>query len=103
MSADVLNGSVSERRGSARYPLELEAELSSCEVRLSGTTANIGSGGLLMTCDRNVAIGSIVTVRMNWPVRQGDKQVVLVVQGEIIRRERSRVAILRRQYDFEVC
>ena len=98
-----MNSSDRERRIGARFPLELSGELSAGDVRIRGRTANIGRGGLLMMCDGNVDIGTIVTVRLNWPVPQGDKRVILVLQGEIIRCESNRIAILHQEYDFEVC
>jgi hypothetical protein len=96
------HGFGSERRSSARFPLELPAELCWDSIRLVGKTANISSGGLLMTCDRDVQLGALVSVRLGWPLLQSDRRVVLIVHGEIIRRERSCIAILQRRYEFEV-
>jgi len=92
-----------ERRLTERFPLQLEGELSTADVRLMGETLNVSSGGLLMRCDGDVPVGTTVTVRLYWPVQQSGKPVVLVVHGEIVRREPFRVAILRHEYDFEVC
>ena len=92
----------SERRLSARFPLELEAELSADNIRIKGTTANISSGGLLMTCDEDIGAVTPVTVRIKWPIRKGENQVILVVHGEIVRHEPTRIAILKRQHEFEV-
>lgn len=91
-----------ERRSSARFPLELPAELLAGNVRLKTTTANISSGGLLLSCDQEVEIGTLATVRVSWPISQRSKQVVLVVQGEIIRREPCHLAIRHRRHEFEV-
>jgi len=95
-------GFAPERRSSERFPIELKAELSAGGVRMLGKTANISSGGLLMVCDQDVEIGTLVTVRLHWPILQRKKPVVLVVYGEIIRRESNRIAILHRQHEFEV-
>ena len=91
-----------ERRSSTRFPLELNAVLSSGDLRIKGKTANISSGGLLMTCDENIRKGTHVTVRIQWPIEQGQNQLSLVVQGIVIRRELTRVAIIQRRHYFEV-
>jgi hypothetical protein len=65
-------------------------------------TANISSGGLLMTCDKQFRKGTLVTVRLQWPVGRRKDNLFLVVQGEIIRREPARIAIRQRRHDFEL-
>jgi len=94
-----------ERRTSARFPLELPAELTAGKVKLKAKTANISSGGLLLSCEsqQEVEVGTLVTVRLNWPIPQRSKQVVLVMHGEIIRRQASGVAIRHRRHEFEIC
>ena len=92
-----------ERRFNERYPLRLKGEVSAANFRLSGETVNISSGGMLLNCDLEVPVGTIVTVRLQWPVQQSEKPVILIVQGEIVRQEPSRVAILRKEYDFQAC
>jgi hypothetical protein len=101
-SAHAPKGYAPERRSSERFPIELQAELSAGGMRLRGKTANISSGGLLLTCDQDVEVGTLVTVRLHWPIQQRKKQVILVVYGEIIRRDASGLAILHRQHEFEV-
>ena len=91
-----------ERRASPRYPLELDGELLLGGCTVSCRSATISSGGLLATCDREIQVGAPVTVRLDWPIRQRSKQVVLVVQGEVVRWASGRVGILRRQYTFDV-
>ena len=91
-----------ERRSSTRFPLELSAELAAGKLKLQARTANISSGGLLLYCDQEVEIGTLVTVRLTWPIPQRNKQMVLVVHGEIIRRELRSVAIRHRRYEFEI-
>ena len=92
----------SERRSSTRFPLQLLAVLCAGDVRISGKTANISGGGLLMTCDEDIRKGTPVTVRIQWPIGQGESQLSLVVRGIVVRREPDRVAILHRRHDFEV-
>ena len=92
-----------ERRSTERFPLQLHGELSTADLQVMTKTLNVSSGGLLMTCGHEIAIGTRVTVRLHWPVEQSGKPVTLVVHGEIIRQEPYQVAILRHEYDFEVC
>jgi len=91
-----------ERRITERFPLRLKGELSAANLRMEGETVNISSGGMLLDCDLEVPVGTIVTVRLRWPIPQSDKPVILVIQGEIVRHESKRVAILRKEYDFQV-
>lgn len=92
-----------ERRSTERFPLQLHGELSTAKVQFTTQTINVSGGGLLVTCDREIAIGTMVTIRLHWPVKQAGKPVTLVVHGEIVRKEPSQIAILRHEYDFEAC
>jgi len=102
MSIQEADRFTAERRSTERFPLQLEGELTTAGLCLATKTVNVSSGGLLMNCDREIAIGTMVTVRLHWPVKQSGKPVTLVVHGEIVRQEPFRVAILRREYDFEI-
>jgi hypothetical protein len=102
MATEESGRSLIERRLTERFPLHLEGELYCDDRQLMGETVNVSGGGLLMSCNAEMPVGTRVTVRLHWPVQQKGKPIVLVVKGEIVRREPCRVAILRREYDFEV-
>jgi hypothetical protein len=93
---------LADRRSTVRFPLEMQAEVSAGDLRFSGKTANISSGGLLVSCDSQVEVSTLVTVRLDWPIQQRKKPVFLIVHGEIIRRDSNCLAIIRRRHEFEV-
>jgi hypothetical protein len=92
-----------ERRHSRRFPIELAAELHAGRDRISGRTANISSGGLLMICShQQLEVGKRVKVRItNWPGAPRKKtKVVLIVEGFIVRMSSTYVAVRRTRYEF---
>jgi hypothetical protein len=93
----------SERRKTQRFPIELPAELCILEMRIPGTTVNISSGGLLMKCSHDsVKVGRRVKVRItNWPNSSGkNSEVVLVIDGAVVRDSTEYVAVRRSRYQF---
>jgi hypothetical protein len=93
----------SERRTTQRFPIELPAELCILEMRIPGTTVNISSGGLLMKCSHDsVKVGRRVKVRItNWPNSSGkNSEVVLVIDGAVVRDSTEYVAVRRSRYQF---
>ena len=93
----------SERRTTQRYPIQLPAELCIGEKRICGTTVNISSGGLLIKCsDDAVKIGGHVNVRItNWPnSSRNNSEVVLMIEGAVVRNWTGYVAVRRMRYKF---
>lgn len=93
----------SERRTTQRFPIELPADLCILEMRISGTTVNISSGGLLMKCSHgSFKMGRRVKVRITiWPNSGGKhSQVILVIHGAVVRGARGHVAIRRTRHEF---
>jgi len=101
-SSSILGADSMERRSSMRFRLELDADISASGERFRGRTVNISSGGLLMSCGESVEVGTLVTVRIAWPIQQRNKRVTLVVHGEIIRRETSGIAVRQQRHEFEI-
>jgi len=92
-----------ERRTTRRFPIKLPAELCIREMRIPGTTVNISSGGLLMKCSHgSFKIGKRVKVRItNWPNSSGkNSEVVLVIEGAVVRDSTEHVAVRRIKYEF---
>jgi hypothetical protein len=92
-----------ERRTKRRFPIELPAELFIREKRFLGKTVNISSGGLLLKCSHeSVKIGKRVRVRIkSWPNSdQKDSEVVLVIDGAVVRDSLGYVAVRRNRYEF---
>lgn len=96
---------VAERRGSNRFPLDVEVRyklIQKHEVTSgSGKTVNIGSGGLLITTEEPLPVGTKVEVAVNWPVLlDGNCPLKFVASGPVLRSE-DRAAVVRiDRYDF---
>lgn len=101
-SPNVFGADSQERRASMRFVLEMEADISTSAERFRARTINISSGGLLLTCSGNVEIGTLVTVRIAWPLQQRNKRITLIVHGEIIRRDSIGLAVRQQRHEFEV-
>jgi hypothetical protein len=91
----------SERRSSIRFPLKLPANVQGLEFGFDGTTLNISSGGLLMSSDHIVHVGTPLTVRVTWPIRRRNKTIALIVRGFVVRSEGGLIAIQKHQYSFD--
>ena len=92
-----------ERRTKRRFPIELPAELCVRGMHFRGITVNISSGGLLMKCRHDsVKIGKHVKVRItNWPNSSGkNSEVVLVIEGAVVRASVGYVAVRRTRHEF---
>jgi len=92
-----------DRRTTRRFPIELPAELCIRQMRFSGTTVNISSGGLLLKCSHDsVKVGRRVKVRItDWPNSKGNKSdVALIMEGAVVRGSRGYLAVRRTRYEF---
>ena len=93
--ANQINGRVhvarSESRAQIRFPLQLElrysvADPSGSIENGSGRTIDISSVGLSFTAERPLAMGQMIDLSIDWPVRlDGDVQLQLVVSGVVVR------------------
>jgi PilZ domain len=92
-----------DRRSSIRFPIELPAELRANKRSIRGTTVNISSGGLLMSCfDGDLAIGTRVKVQVRITPTASTKELALVIDGAITRKSGGYVAVQRKRYRFAV-
>jgi hypothetical protein len=91
-----------ERRMSKRFPIELRAELQVGQTCIHGTTVNISSGGLLLTCSPGeLKTRRRVMVRLpNWPSSPEGGEISLIVMGSIVRIGPRSVAVRRTKYEF---
>jgi hypothetical protein len=70
-------------------------------VNGSGTTLNIGSGGILFTTAEKLPVGSRVDLSINWPARLGGTcHMQLVVAGRIVRADQKRAVVKIERYEF---
>jgi hypothetical protein len=94
-----------DRRTSIRFPIELPVELRANKKSIWGTTVNISSGGLLMSCsDGDLARGTRVKVqvRITPTASTKDQELALVIDGTITRKSGGYVAVQRKRYRFAV-
>jgi hypothetical protein len=71
------------------------------KVSGSGTTLNMGSGGLLFTTQDKLPVGRMVEVSVNWPARlDGVCPLQFVATGRVIRSENQRAAVRIERYEF---
>ena len=99
-------GGLPERRGARRFPVREDVRYrivhSKTEiVNGSGTTLNIGSGGILFTTAEKLPVGSRVDLSINWPARLGGTcHMQLVVAGRIVRADQKRAVVKIERYEF---
>ena len=67
----------------------------------SGTTLNIGSGGILFTTEEKLPLGRMVELSVNWPARlDGTCPLQFVATGRVVRAEMTRAAVRIERYEF---
>jgi len=98
-------GGMSERRGTARFPLREEVRYKVTHGKVvtsgSGKTLNIGSGGVLFTTEQKLPMGRMVELSVNWPARlDGTCPLKFVAMGRVIRSEADRAAVRIERYEF---
>lgn len=96
-----------ERRESSRFPVreDLKYRLihsKSQAISGTGTTLNIGSGGILFTTEEKLPVGRTVELSVNWPARiDGTCPLKFVAVGRVIRSEPHRAAVRIESYQFK--
>ena len=94
-----------DRRGSARFPLQLKLNFSALTPPIcsgDGETLNISSKGLLFTTKEAFAVGQRLQVSLDWPARLNDILLRLVVSGEILRSGDGQSAMTIKKYEFRI-
>src|SRR6266568_6045435 len=100
-------GGVPERRGTNRFPVQQDVRYRVIQARNdrisgSGTTLNIGSGGILFTTEEKLALGRMVEVSVNWPARlDGVCPLQFVATGRVVRSESDKAAVRIERYEFK--
>jgi hypothetical protein len=96
-----------DRRESNRFPLREDVKYrvlhtKNQEISGTGTTLNIGSGGILFTTEDLLPVGRIVELSVNWPARlDGTCALKFVAVGRVIRAEADRAAVRIERYQFK--
>jgi|SRR5579872_2186898 len=94
-----------ERRGRARYPIELQVRYRTLSGRLRvngmGQTVNISSRGVMIASSDPVPEGTVLEVRMVWPLGlDGHVPLQLVATGKVVRSEGHSFAIELSSHEF---
>jgi hypothetical protein len=68
----------------------------------SGTTLNMGSGGILFTTEEPLSLGRTVELSVNWPARlDGVCPLQFVATGRVVRAEADKAAVRIERYEFK--
>lgn len=99
-------GCGTDRRGTSRYPVREEVKYRILQAKSSktvgtGTTLNIGSGGILFTTEEKLPMGRMVELAVNWPARLGGTcPLKFVATGRVVRSEDNMAAVRIERYEF---
>ena len=102
----LLKGLDPDRRGSVRFPVNLEVRYSVVGHRGpaengSGRTIDMSSSGLSFTADRPLSIGQTLDLSIDWPVLlDGGVQLQLVTSGVVVRSAGAVTAIRIERHEF---
>jgi hypothetical protein len=96
-----------DRRESSRFPLREDVKYrlihtKNQEISGTGTTLNIGSGGILFTTAELLPVGRTIELSVSWPARlDGTCALKFVAVGRVIRAEPDRAAVSIERYQFK--
>ena len=99
-------GGLPDRRGRSRFPVRQDVRYrvlhsKAANVVGSGTTLNMGSGGILFTTEDKLPIGQTAEVFVNWPARlDGICPLQFVVTGRVVRSEDTQAVVRIDRYEF---
>ena len=102
----LLKGLNPDRRGSVRFPVNLELRYSvvgRCgpAENGSGRTIDMSSSGLSFTADTPLSVGLRLDVSIDWPVLlDGGVQLQIVASGVVVRTSGGDTAIRIERHDF---
>lgn len=99
-------GGFLDRRGTGRFPLHEDVRYKVVQSKAhnisgSGSTLNIGSGGILFTTEEKLPLGRMVELSVNWPARlDGTCPLQFVATGRVIRADANQAAVRIERYEF---
>jgi hypothetical protein len=100
-------GGLPERRGTSRFPVREDVRYRVVHSKTpgisgSGTTLNMGSGGILFTTEEKLPVGRSVELSVNWPARlDGTCPLQFVATGRVIRSDDRQAAVRIDRYEFK--
>jgi len=101
------NAAGTERRNSARFPMAEQVRYRLLDNHGerhdgSGTTVDMGRGGLLFTTPVPLAAGRLLEVSVNWPVAlDGVCPLKFVAVGHVVRSSGTMAAVKIERYQFK--
>src|SRR5215468_6114385 len=107
VTADSYLGGCLERRETNRFPVQQDVRYRVVQSKPnalcgSGTTLNIGSGGILFTTEEKLPLGRLVELSVNWPARlDGTCPLQFVATGRVVRSDDTRAAVKIERYEFK--
>jgi hypothetical protein len=105
-STSAHSGGLQERRGTNRFPVRQDVryrviQSKTAKINGSGTTLNMGSGGILFTTQEKLSLGRVVELSVSWPARlDGICPLQFVATGRVVRSESGVAAVRIERYEF---
>ena len=97
----------SERRIKFRYPLRPDRSFSLCRIQYpaavygEGLAVNLSSGGVLVASQRQMSVGSLVKLSIEWPfLLDGRTPLQLIAVGRVLRCGSSYFAATFERHEF---
>src|SRR4051812_37297368 len=100
-------GGLPERRGTSRFSVREDVRYrivhsKSTGISGSGTTLNMGSGGILFTTEEKLPVGRAIELSVNWPARlDGTCLLQFVATGRVVRSDDRQAAVRIDRYEFK--
>ena len=100
-------GGLPERRGTSRFPVREDVryrivQSKSLGISGTGTTLNMGSGGILFTTEEKLPVGRPIEISVNWPARlDGTCPLQFVATGRVVRSDDRQAAVRIDRYEFK--
>ena len=96
-----------ERRSRVRFPFELRVQFRSLDPGYrpwgNGRLINMSSGGLLVSSEHEMIIGTPVELNIDWPTRlDGRLPLQLVAAGTVTRCDSFRFAVVLERHHFRL-
>jgi hypothetical protein len=91
------------KRYDIALPLRFSVKSGGQTVQGTGRTRNISTSGVLFETDQPLRIGELVRLSIEWPaLLEGVHQMMLIVQGRVVRRESRGWALRMTNTEFGI-
>jgi hypothetical protein len=91
-----------ERRGSTRFPVEMEVRFSCGTLTGTGRTIDMSSSGIFFTSDSLLPVGLRLDLSVDWPVRlAGGTRLQLITDANVVRSINGLIAVTIGRAEFK--